>query len=100
MKKESRILVYLADLAHDYFKVNQYTPTGIGYLAAYSKDKLGNKVEFKLFKSINKLFDAYEKEKPDIVGFSNYTWNVALSKFAGEWIKEKVDMEKHFKIIY
>ena len=89
MKKENSILVYLADLAHDYFKVNQYTPTGIGYLAAYSKDKLGNKVEFRLFKSINKLFDEYEKEKPDVVGFSNYTWNVALSKFAGEWIKEK-----------
>jgi putative methyltransferase len=89
MKKESSILVYLADLAHDYFKVNQYTPTGIGYLASYSKDKLGNKVEFRLFKSINKLFDAYEKEKPDVVGFSNYTWNVALSKFAGEWIKDK-----------
>jgi|TARA_B100000315_G_scaffold178919_1_gene167609 putative methyltransferase len=89
MKKEDSILVYLADLAHDYFTVNQYTPTGIGYLAAYSKSKLGSKVEFRLFKSINKLFEAYEKEKPDLVGFSNYTWNVALSKFAGEWIKDK-----------
>jgi len=52
MKKDTSLLVYFADLAHDYFKVNQYTPTGIGYLAAYSKFKLGNKVEFKLFKKI------------------------------------------------
>ena len=88
-KKNGSILVYFADLAHDYFKVNQYTPTGIGYLAAYSKYKLGNKVEFKLFKSVNKLMESYEKQKPDVVGFSNYTWNVGLSKFAGEWMKEK-----------
>ena len=49
------MLVYFADLAHDHFKVNQYTPTGIGYLTAYSKSKLGNKVQFRLFKSVNKL---------------------------------------------
>jgi len=83
------MLIYFADLSHDYFKVNQYTPTGVGYLASYSKSKLGNKVEFRLFKSITKLFEAYEKEKPDVVGFSNYTWNVALSKHAGEWIKDR-----------
>ena len=73
----------------NYFKVNQYTPTGIGYLAAYSKSKLGNKVEFHLFKSVTKLLEAYEQRKPDLVGFSNYNWNVALSRFAGEWIKDK-----------
>lgn len=89
MEKKAPIIVYFADLAHDYFKVNQYTPTGIGYLAAYSKFKLGDKVEFKLFKSVNKLMEAYEKKKPDLVGFSNYTWNVGLSKFAGEWMKKK-----------
>ena len=83
------MLIYFADLAHDYFKVNQYTPTGVGYLAAYSKSKLGNKVEFRLFKSVTKLLDACDQKKPDLVGFSNYTWNVALSKFAGQWIKEK-----------
>ena len=82
------MLVYFADLAHDYFKVNQYTPTGIGYITAYSKHKLGDKVNFRLFKSVNKLLDAYEKEKPDLVGFSNYTWNTGLSKFAGELMKK------------
>ena len=89
MKKEKVLLVYLADLAHDYFKVNQYTPTGVGYLAAYAKSKLGKQVEFCLFKSATKLLDAYETKKPDLVGFSNYTWNNALSKFAGQWIKQR-----------
>ena len=83
------MLVYFADLAHDHFKVNQYTPTGIGYLTAYSKFKLGNHVEFRLFKSVNKLLDTYEKEKPDLVGLSNYTWNTGLSKFAGSFIKKR-----------
>ena len=82
------MLVYFADLAHDHFKVNQYTPTGIGYLTAYSKSKLGNKVQFRLFKSVNKLLDAYDEQKPDLVGFSNYTWNSGLSKFAGEFMKK------------
>ena len=58
MKKNKPLIVYLADLAHDYFKVNLYTPTGIGYIAAYSISKLGKQVEFKLFKSTNKLLDA------------------------------------------
>ena len=82
------MLVYIADLAHDHFKVNQYTPTGIGYLTAYSKFKLGDQVDFRLFKSVNKLLDAYDKEKPDLVGFSNYTWNNGLSRFAGEKFKK------------
>jgi putative methyltransferase len=83
------MLVYFADLAHDHFKVNQYTPTGIGYLTAYSKFMLRNHVEFRLFKSVNKLLDTYEKEKPDLVGLSNYTWNTGLSKFVGNFIKKR-----------
>ena len=43
------MLVYFADLAHDYF-------------TAYSKNKLGDKVDFRLFKSVNKFLDAYENE--------------------------------------
>ena len=82
------MLVYFADLAHDYFKVNEYTPTGIGCLAAYSKHKLDDKVNFRLFKSVNKLLDSHDKEKPDLVGFSNYAWNTGLSKFAGELMKK------------
>ena len=90
MKKNKPMLIYLADLAHDYFKVNLYTPTGIGYIAAYSNSKLRRgQIEFKLFKSTNKLLDAIEKTKPDLIGFANYTWNYSLSQFAGRWIKQR-----------
>ena len=89
MKKKKTFLIYLADLAHDYFNVNLYTPTGIGYLASYSISKLGDQVDFKLFKSTNKLLEEVDKKKPDLVGLSNYTWNQSLSKFAGRWIKQR-----------
>ena len=83
------MLIYLADLTHDYFKNTQYTPTGIGFLAAYSKSKLGDQVDIRLFKSVNKLLDAVDIEKPDLVGLSNYTWNLALTSFAGRAIKKQ-----------
>ena len=89
MKKKKTFLIYLADLAHDYFNVNLYTPTGIGYLASYSISKLGDQVDFKIFKSTNKLLEEVDKKKPDLVGLSNYTWNQSLSKFAGRWIKQR-----------
>jgi len=83
------LLIYLADLTHDYFKITQFTPTGIGFLAAYSKSKLEDTVDIRLFKSVNKLLDAVDREKPDLVGLSNYTWNLALSAFAGRYIKQQ-----------
>ena len=51
------MIVYLADLAHDYLPARQFVPLGIGYLASYSKSIFGEKVEFHLFKSVDKLLD-------------------------------------------
>ena len=71
MKKKKTFLIYLADLAHDYFDVNLYTPTGIGYLASYSISKLGDQVDFKIFKSTNKLLEEVDK-KLIILGINHY----------------------------
>ena len=67
------MIVYLADLAHDYLPARQFVPLGIGYLASYSKSIFEEKVEFRLFKSVDELLDACENCKPDLVGFANYT---------------------------
>lgn len=83
------MLIYLSDLTHNYFKTTQFTPTGIGFLAAYSKLQLKNLVDIRLFKSVDKLLDAVDHEKPDLVGLSNYTWNLALTAFAGRFIKKQ-----------
>ena len=82
-----RILVYLADLMHDYMELRQFAPLGIGFLASYAKSVHGDAVEVRLFKSVDKLLDAVEVERPDMVGLSNYTWNLQLGAFAGRRIK-------------
>ena len=45
------MVVYLADLSHDYLPARQFVPLGIGGLAAYTKSIFGERVEFHLFKS-------------------------------------------------
>ena len=77
------MIVYLADLAHDYLPARQFVPLGIGYLASYSKSIFGEKVECRLFKSVEELLDACDDNPPDLVGFANYTWNERLNAFAG-----------------
>ncbi len=83
------MLIYLADLAHDHIQTVQYTPTGIGYLAAYLKGKFGDEVEVRLFKSVGRLLDAFDESRPDLVGLSNYTWSAGLTAFAGRYVKEQ-----------
>jgi radical SAM superfamily enzyme YgiQ (UPF0313 family) len=83
------MIVYLADLAHDYLPARQFVPLGIGYLASYSNSIFGDKVEFHLFKSVDRLLDKCEACEPDLVGFANYTWNERLNSFAGGRLRKK-----------
>ncbi len=83
------MIVYLADLAHDYLPARQFVPLGIGYLASYSNSIFGEKVEFHLFKSVDRLLDKCEACEPDLVGFANYTWNERLNAFAGGRLRKR-----------
>jgi len=82
------VIVYLADLAHDYLPARQFVPLGIGYLASYSKSIFGDQVEYRLFKSVDELLDACDDNPPDLVGLANYTWNERLNAFAGFKLRE------------
>jgi radical SAM superfamily enzyme YgiQ (UPF0313 family) len=86
--KNKPMLVYLADLAHDYLPARQFVPLGIGYIASYATSVVGDDVEIRLFKSVEKLLDAVDDRRPDLVGFANYIWNYALTSFAGRKIKQ------------
>ncbi len=77
--------IYLADLIHDYLPGNYVTPLNVGLLKSYLLSKFSKDLEIKLFKSPEKLLkniknDIKDGNAPDIVGFSNYSWNQELNR--------------------
>ena len=81
------LLIYLADLYHDYLPTRQHTPLGIGYIGEYLKNQFPQEVEIRLFKSPEKLLESIDEEVPDVIGMSNYTWNHTLNRFVGKRIR-------------
>ena len=79
--------IYLCDLVHNYFGAGTYMfPLNIGYIAAYSK-KYFPKAQIELFKYPDDFMRKFKEEKPDIVGFSNYSWSADLNRKLANWIK-------------
>jgi len=87
MKKP--IKIYLADLAHNYFPADAVVPLNIANIAAYIDNIFGADIKVKLFKFPNVLLDALKKERPDILGLSNYFWNSDLNLQIGKFIKNR-----------
>ena len=54
-------------------------PLGIGLVAEYAKSKLKEHFEFKLFKYPEELERECKSQKPEILCFSNFAWNLELS---------------------
>ena len=84
----SVLRIYLADLYHDYLPTRQHVPLGIAYIGSYLKKEFGAEVETRLFKSAEKLLDAIDGQRPDMVALANYTWNESLNDFAGRHIRK------------
>ena len=77
---ENRIVMYLADLTHTgQLIATNFHPLAIGLIAAYTKKRLGEAVEIELFRYPNDLKAALERRPPQILGFSNYSWNCNLA---------------------
>jgi radical SAM superfamily enzyme YgiQ (UPF0313 family) len=76
----SPFVVYLADLTHTGQLVASNThPLAIGLIAAYLKGKLADRVEIELFRYPADLSAALERRTPQVLGFSDYSWNCNLS---------------------
>lgn len=88
MNKEK---VFLLDLAHTGRGYSsEFLPLAIGCIKAYLKafSKFKDSIEARLFKNPQKAIDAYLEERPGVVGFSNYSWNLDLSLQIAREIKK------------
>lgn len=77
-----KINIYLCDLTYDtIILVSDTIPINIGFIGSYLKKNLREKINIELFKYPNELLEAITKNPPEIIGFSNYSWNSNLSEF-------------------
>ncbi len=84
--------IYLADLGHNLVTVTSDTyPLGVANLAAYAKEYLdaGGPLEVEIFREPQDLHAALERQLPDVMGFSSYSWNHHLSLSFADYTKAR-----------
>lgn len=81
--------LYLADLTHTNGGIMALThPLGTAYVAAYCAQQFKDSLEVELFKFPLDLMEKLEKEIPDVLAFSNYSWNLELSYSIASHVKK------------
>lgn len=77
--------IFLADLSHTHSigDTELTVPLNIGYIKAYAVKELGQSVDISLFKHPQEFLDNIAKLQPQVVGFSNYSWNTNLNLHIG-----------------
>ncbi|KIL97790.1 Fe-S oxidoreductase [Paramagnetospirillum magnetotacticum MS-1] len=84
--------IYLGDLR--YFTGGTCFPLGIGYLAAYARQRFGARVEISMFIDPTELAETIRRAPPDLLGLANYSWNrninIQLAAHARECSPESV----------
>lgn len=84
------INIFLADLTYTQQGLqSEIAPAAVGGLATYVKRKLGKDINYKIFKKPEKFIKSFLKDKPNVVGFSNYAWNSKLTYKIATLIKKK-----------
>ncbi len=76
--------VYFADLTHTAQGISSSSfPLGCSFVVSYAQKQLNDEFDFQLFKFPEDLDGALRQEIPDMLCFSNYSWNLQLAyKFA------------------
>ena len=86
--EKNKIKIYLCDLVHNYVGAGTYMfPLNIGFIAAWVKKYFPEKVDIELFKYPSDFIKRFKEEKPDLIGFANYTWNADLNNRLSAWVK-------------
>lgn len=90
--------IYLAQLTHEQNGVfqNHCFPLAIGFVGVHLKKEFGGQVEVELFKSVKDLNDAFARQAPDVLMFSNYMWNFNLTR---AYVEEARAQHKNLLII-
>lgn len=81
------MLIYLADLTHTGQVVaSNVFPLGVGLIGANIMKEIPD-ARVELFKYPDELGHALQREQPDVVGFSNYSWNCNIGMAYARRIK-------------
>jgi len=77
----NKVNVLLCDLVHmnALAKSRVSVPLNIGYISGYIKKEFGAAISVKLFKDVALCVSHMKKNKPNIIGFSFYSWNQQLN---------------------
>jgi len=79
----SKINIFLADLDHNYKTPYMNTmPYAVGLIASYAKKIYADKINVRIFKKPEKIYEALKKERCDILGCSVQVWKSNISHWA------------------
>lgn len=82
--------IWLADLTYTQQTIASDTfPAAIGTIGAFVRERFPALSELRLFKYPEELAQAFDKDAPDLIGFSNYCWNTALSRAFAAAVKRR-----------
>lgn len=80
---------YLADLTHkNYIVASNVMPLGVGLVASHLLSTRED-IDVELFKYPDDLVQRVSQRPPDILGFTNYSWNLELSYEIAQRVKAK-----------
>jgi radical SAM superfamily enzyme YgiQ (UPF0313 family) len=89
---ESLMLVYFADLGHNLItKTSDVYPLGVANLAAYANGYAKSKapLRFEIFREPEELKQAIDRQAPDVLGLSSYSWNHRLALSFARYLKAR-----------
>lgn len=89
-KNNRSLNVMLGDLTYynRHTIYSRYTPLAIGMIAQYAIQQFDGDIKVSLFKNVDKFFDQASQNPPDVVGFSVYHWNMAITQYATNRLRE------------
>jgi len=82
--------IWISDLTHTAQGISANTfPLGASYVAVYAKQELKDSCDVRLFKFPSDLSKSLNKEIPDMLCFSNFSWNFELAYRYADLVKKK-----------